>query len=307
MNVMIQYHDLFKKGVSLERLATLCRVVDQGGIAKAAGGDLSKLTLYSKQIKELGAALGVPLTDRVGRMAVPTPAAHRLAAIVRDHFKAIAGFAAEEGAHPMTVTLGASNSLLEWVVLPRIPAVSKALKNVGTIRLLGYRSRDLVDALLARQCDVGLVRSTAVGRGLRTRQFMKFGYALFVPEGLGQGKKVAEILRTVPLATAVGGEFRDQLTTAAAQSRIDLNIALECPSFGIAARAAQRGSYAAILPDIAATAFEGMAVRRYPLPFEAGPAREIVLVAHPHVEDKVVDAIERALARRSSPPSRPRA
>jgi ribosome-associated protein YbcJ (S4-like RNA binding protein) len=39
------YALLQRKGVSLERLLTLCRVVDAGGIAKAAGGDLSKLSL----------------------------------------------------------------------------------------------------------------------------------------------------------------------------------------------------------------------------------------------------------------------
>jgi LysR family cyn operon transcriptional activator len=297
-----EYLDFLKNsGVSLERLATLCRVVDQGGISKAAGGDVSKISLYSKQIKDLERALGVELTDRVGRLAVPSPAARRLAAIVRDHFKALTSFAAEAKALPTTVTLGASNSLLEWVVLPRMPALKRALRERTTLRLLTYRSRDLVEALLDRQCDVGLVRSTAVGRGLKTRPLMQFGYALFVPEALGRGKDAAEILKTVPLATAVGGEFRQQLEAAASHRRIDLNIALECPSFAMAARAVQGGAYAAILPEIAAAAFEGLAVRKLELPFKTAPSREIMLATHFNADEKFVEGVARALAGKKSP------
>jgi DNA-binding transcriptional LysR family regulator len=293
-----------KAGISLERLAALCRVVDQGGISKAAGGEVSKISLYSKQIKDLERALGVELTRRVGRLAVPSPAARRLAAIVRDHFKALASFAAEAKAVPTTVTLGASNSLLEWVVLPRIPALQRALRGKTTISLLASRSRDLVEALLDRQCDVGLVRSTAVGRGLRTRPLTQFGYALFVPEALGRGKGAAEILKTAPLATAVGGEFRQQLEAAASTCGIDLSIALECPSFAMAASAVQRGSCAAILPGIAVTAFEGSKVHQWALPFKIGPGRKIVLAAHPHVDEKIVDAVAGALAVRTSASTR---
>lgn len=293
---MVDYRDLFRrKGISLERLATLCDVVECGGIARAAGGDVSKTSLYSRQIKELEAALGVGLTTRVGRLAVPSPAARRLASIVRDQLKQIADLAAEAGAAPTAVTLGASNSLLEWVVLPRIPALKLALREGTTIRLLGYRSRDLVEALLDRQVDLGLVRSTAVGRGLKSRKLLDVGYALFVPEHLGRGGEAREILRTAPVATVAGGEFRDQLRTAAGRSRLELNIVLECPSFGMAARAVRQGSHAAILPEIAAASLGGAKVKKVALPFEVRPSRRIVLAHHPHVGEAVVEAVAGAL------------
>jgi DNA-binding transcriptional LysR family regulator len=293
---MVEYYDLLKKsGVSLERLATLCRVVDQGGISKAAGGEISKLSLYSRQIKQLEEALGVRLKERVGRVAVLTPAAKCLAAIARGHFKELSSFAAEEGKLPATVTLGASNSLLEWVVLPRLPALTRGLRKETILRLLTYRTGDLVEALLDRRCDMGLVRATAVRRGLKTRHAMKFGYALFVPEALVRKPDAVRILATVPLATSIGGDFRRQLELAAGSSKIKLNVGLECPSFGLAARAVYGGVYAAILPEIAAASFNDRPVRLLPLPFKMEPSREILLASHSHADEKLVNAVGQAL------------
>ena len=289
------YAFLRGKGVSLERLLTLCRVADAGGIAKAAGGDLSKLSLYSRQVNDLAEALDIRLTHRVGRTAALTPEAHRLAAIVRGHFRDLEAFAAVAGKNPATLRLGASNSLLEWAVLPRLPALAKALPKGTTLRLLAHRTADLVAALLDRRCDLGLVRSTAAGPSLRTRELMRFGYALFVPEGLTRQRDAARILGSVPIATSAGGEFRSQLELAAERAGVRLTIALECPSFGTAARAVLGGAHAAILPEIAAAAFAGRGVRSLALPFEAEPARTILLAAHPRVDEALFDGVARAL------------
>ena len=43
---------LAQRGLSLERLGTLCRFVDAGGLSPAAGHDHARVSQYSRQIKE---------------------------------------------------------------------------------------------------------------------------------------------------------------------------------------------------------------------------------------------------------------
>ena len=54
-------------GLSLDRLRTFLRVAVAGNLAKAAKGDATQQSQFSRQIKELEAFFGVALTRRVGR------------------------------------------------------------------------------------------------------------------------------------------------------------------------------------------------------------------------------------------------
>ena len=45
-------------GISIERLQTLCAVVEAGSIAGAAGPDPNRQSQFSRQLKELEKALG---------------------------------------------------------------------------------------------------------------------------------------------------------------------------------------------------------------------------------------------------------
>ena len=54
-------------GVSIDRLNTLCAVVEAGTIAAAAGPDLNRQSQFSRQIKELEKALGANLFERSGK------------------------------------------------------------------------------------------------------------------------------------------------------------------------------------------------------------------------------------------------
>ena len=54
-------------GLSLDRLRTFLRVAEAGNLAKAAKGDTTRQSQFSRQIKELEAFFGVALTRRVGR------------------------------------------------------------------------------------------------------------------------------------------------------------------------------------------------------------------------------------------------
>src|SRR5947199_133584 len=58
-------------GFSLDRLVTLCAVVENGSIVAAAGPNPSRQSQFSRQIKELEDALGQKLFDRIGKTLRP--------------------------------------------------------------------------------------------------------------------------------------------------------------------------------------------------------------------------------------------
>jgi DNA-binding transcriptional LysR family regulator len=295
---MIEYEKLLSSGgLSLERLAALCRVAEAGGLSKAAAGDVSRLSLYSRQLKELEVFFGVPLTRRVGRTVALTDTALSLADRVRGHFKELATFREEAGITTPTYTIGSSHSLLEWWVWPRVMKAPVRENPNMQFRAVVMRTAELVRALEASELDVALVRRDAIPRGLRHIPALAYRYALFVPESLvGKGKRVdmAEFAR-LPLAVTIGGQFRANLQTACDRAGISPTIRLECPSHTLAAGAAASGEYAAILPELAGVAFQGKPVHRHELPFKGIPEREIVLAWNPRLPESRLRAISALL------------
>lgn len=69
------------------------------------------------------------------------------------------------------------------------------------------------------------------------------------------------LLNDLPLATLEGeGIFRSALAEIAKKEKVKLNIQIECSSFPLAARAVSKSDIAAILPRIAATELQNIAV-----------------------------------------------
>jgi DNA-binding transcriptional LysR family regulator len=54
-------------GITIDRLHTLCAVVEAGTIVGAAGPDPNRQSLFSRQLKDLEKALGTSLFDRIGK------------------------------------------------------------------------------------------------------------------------------------------------------------------------------------------------------------------------------------------------
>lgn len=289
-------HDklLSRGGISLERLATLCRVVEEGGLSKAAGGDVSRLSLYSRQVKDLEAFFGVALGRKVGRVVVPNDAARAIASAARAQFKALQSLVGVPSAIA-DFTFGASHSLLEWHIMPRLGRLADAVGDRRRIRLLSMRSRDLVAAVDDHRVDLALVRSDAVPRGLKSREVLRLGYSLFVPLSLAGRRSPRQVLEEVPLAVAHGGNLRDQVDVAARREGFSLRISLECTSFTLTANAVRTNQYAAILPEIAAASLNASEVIRLPLPFRVEPSRVIAAIWQRGVAEKLALAAVRAL------------
>lgn len=257
------FENLFsQRGLSMDRLRTLVEVAEAGGISKAVDGDPVRQSQYSRQLKELEEFFGTTLTKRVGKGLVLTPAGTRLASLVLEHFKGLGEFTSSCRQERVVFDIGAGDSLIRWVLLPVLPALQKALPDIG-VTFFNMRTSDAIRALQELRLDFACVRKDAIPSDLASRSLGSMGYALFVPKGLAQQmpphrgdlqKKLARnetlgILGQVPLAILHGdGELVKGLQALASDSGVKLDVRLRCESLPMACRAVALGSYAAVLP-----------------------------------------------------------
>src|SRR5213080_2960431 len=107
---------LSEAGLSLERLQSFCRVAEAGGVTRAAKGDATKQSLYSRQIKELEEFFGAELMRRKGRGIVLTPTGQRLLRMTREQFASLIDFKAECRGQPLEIVIGAGDSIIQWLL-----------------------------------------------------------------------------------------------------------------------------------------------------------------------------------------------
>ena len=110
---------LSKGGLSLDRLHNFCRIAEAGSLSKAAGGDVAKLSLFSRQIRELEEFFGVELKRRHGKGILITDAGRRLAQLTRAHLLGLEDFQREASQMPKQLSIAAGNSVLEWALLAK--------------------------------------------------------------------------------------------------------------------------------------------------------------------------------------------
>jgi DNA-binding transcriptional LysR family regulator len=276
---------LSKGGLSLDRLRNFCRIAEAGGIAKAAGGDPGRQSLYSRQIKELEAFFGVELKVRRGKGIVLTDAGQQLARLARAHLLGLADFRRTARKMPQRISIGSGNSVIEWVLVPGMSALSKALPE-ARFECYGERTRVIVSSLLDLTLDLGIIREDAVRRPLKSIRLTSVAYSLFVPKKLSPGLEEANLCRRlnhIPLATAMGGQFRGTLETGAEKLGWPLKIVISCSSFTQAARLVLSGNYGGVLPSIAKGDFDASRVVEIPLPFLKNYSRMLCLAWNPRL------------------------
>src|SRR5947209_5824061 len=242
-------------GLSLDRLQSFCLVAQAGGVTKAAKGEPTKQSLFSRQIKELEEFFGTELIRRKGRGISLTECGARLNTIARECFASLSDFKNECKGRPVEIIIGTGESVIQWLLMPRLEALRKRLPNVR-LKFLNLTTTEAVSRLAEGMIDFALVRKDAVRRPLQATPLGLMTYSFFVPLALrpaSRGKPDIKALDRVPLATLEGeGSFRTELAALAKREGMRLNNQVECSSFPLAARAVAKGNVAAILPSIAA-------------------------------------------------------
>ena len=143
---------------------------------------------------------------------------------------------------------------------------------------------------------------------LRSKRLFTIRHALFIPRTLARGVTAENLkarIADIPLATSVGGQFRETLERGAAKAKWPLNIAVSCSSFTQAARAVKTGGCGAVLPQIAAQDFDPAKVVELALPFLKDDSRHVCVAWNPRLAEvreivgKAVGAVENLCGNRA--------
>ena len=275
---------LSEGGLSLDRLQNFCRVAEVGGVTRAAKGDVTKQSLYSRQIKELEEFFGAELMRRRGRGIALTGPGQRLHSIAREQFAALTDFKMECRGQPLEVVLGAGDSLIQWVILPKLAAIENRLPD-ARLKLLNLTNAEIIRRLSDGLIDFGIVRKGELGKSLGSSPLGRMGFSLFVPKNMQPAVQAARpngLLAAVPLAVLEGdGVFRRELAALANRNKLKLKIKIECSSFPLISRAIASGRVAGVLPRMAADELQKLGVVEVPTKMLQGFEREVCLAWNP--------------------------
>jgi len=224
---------LTARGLSLDRFAAFLAIADAGGLARAAPGDAVRQSQLSRQLKDLETALKQQLFIRSGRGLTLTPAGVELSRVVRSLSQGLDDvLAASRG--PVNVSLAAGDSVLQWVVLPKLASLKKSLDGIELE--VGAAGADAtVSALLEHRVDLGLLRSTEAADALKTVRLGRVEYAIFHRLGAPPG----------PLAIPT--------TERGLLPALTGPVGLRCETFPQVAQAVRSGLFSGVLPTFART------------------------------------------------------
>jgi DNA-binding transcriptional LysR family regulator len=297
-------HSLFAKGgLSFDRLRVLLDVRDAGSIAKAAGGNAVRQSQYSRQLKELEECFGVELTIRQGRQLKLTAAGEELAALTREHFTWLGDFAAKVSGTASLYAIGAGESLIDWLLLPRLSSLSASLPGVS-LRLDNLRGSEIVERLQDRVLDFGVLNADRIPAGFDRKSLGQLRYRLAVPSGLLAKDGAIPAIAELPLAVMTPDSNIGRVCLEALGHGVrPLQVRLQCDSFPAIARAVQSGAYVGILPDIAAAdpILQGVTFREIKALNKLASSYSLVWIARRLALRPRFDAVRRWLATELAP------
>jgi DNA-binding transcriptional LysR family regulator len=225
------------KGLSIERLQTLCLVAERGGITKAAKGNPNRQSLYSRQIKELETALGVSLINRGQTPRCLTALGEKLEHAAREFLRQIHDLSSRASEHRMEITIGAGESVIQGLLLPRLKDLALSDRTL-CLTFRNLTSRGIVDQLLAERLDLAVVRKSALRGPLSSRSLGRLGIKPAASKRLAGtlAKKPSldwkDLARHPWVILEGDGELRASLLGMAAEAGVIPDIALQCTSYG---------------------------------------------------------------------------
>jgi DNA-binding transcriptional LysR family regulator len=280
------FENLFaQSGLSLERLKTFREIVAAGGITAAAGDDSNRQSQFSRQLKELERYFGVELLKRGHGPAELTDAGQRLYEIIGHTLRALEEFRSTCAGQPVELVVGAGESLIQWLLLPRLPGLAEAHPRLA-VTFQNLKTDEILHRLLDGGVDFGVVsryEPRKLSGLLASAPLGKLEFCLFAPATLLPAnprlKVKSDILGTLPLAMLEGSAgIRKAVEQEAQRNGIKLNVRLRFSSYPQLAQAVQSLSVAAIMPKLAAASFKETDVRTVPLPFLGALSRQVSLV-----------------------------
>jgi len=248
-----------KKGISIERLQTFCRVVEEGGISKACAIHDMDMGQASRQLKELDTYFDQPLVAAKAKKEFQlSEFGQRVYWLASSFINEIAKLRQVSQSMPERCIIAAGVGLIPWLIIPRCESLYR-IKDGVHFEFTKMRSQEIVDGVLSNQIDFGLVRQSAISDArIGSYKLGEMQFALFVSKAtakkfqLGTVTSAEDILRKVPLVLINGdGEFRKRIEAHSKGRKWNLKPVMECESFVDAANIVANGAFCSILPTIA--------------------------------------------------------
>lgn len=281
------FESLFsERGLSLDRLKVLIEVRDAGSIAQAVPGDPVRQSQYSRQLRELSEFFGCEVAQRRGKLLKLTSQGEQLAELAREQLRSLDDFRAECKGQSVVFTIGAGDSLIQWLVIPRLGEVLDAFPGTN-FATLNLRTNEIVQQLTDGRLDFGIIRKNAIAPGLRAASLGPVRYIAVVPATLAPSKAkltLKQALLELPLATQTAdGQFTSGFREIAKTLGVPLAPALACQSFPQTMAALRSGRFCSIVPEIALREIDPSSVQRVADPLLQKVEREAMLAWNPRL------------------------
>lgn len=275
------FESLFsRRGLSLDRLRALLEVHDAGSISHAVPGNPVRHSQYSRQLRELSEFFGSEMAERRGKFVKLTANGTRLAEISREYLRALEDFTgACRGGHDH-FTIAAGDSLMQWLIIPRLGALLNRLPNVR-FATESSRTDNIIQDLSNLRVDFGLVRKNALIPGLQAADLGILRYVAVVPKALvtkGKAPSLAAVFQLPIAIQTTDGQFGKQVFDMACSLAPTFEPALACQSFPQTLAAVRSGRFAAVLPELAAAELPPASIYKVTGAQLAELSREYVLV-----------------------------
>ena len=186
-----------------------------------------------------------------------------MAELLITQFIALADLRESWNNHPIRFSIGAGESLLHWLVLPRLGnatdrlAANRANMPRVVFAVRNLRTTEIREGPRDQSVDFGLLREPEVADEYNSAALGSLEFALFVPRRMVQQLNLASasletILSTIPLATLPPGVgLRRQLDRGLKDTNGKFLPSLLCESLPQTERALIAGTQGAILPTLA--------------------------------------------------------
>ena len=287
--------DLFAKGgLSLERLRTFVEIVAASGISKAAPGNPTKQSQYSRQLKELEEYFGAELIQRGKGKFIVTQEGRELFRLVQAQLGGLEEFLKRSTNARVDLRIGAGEAWLNWLVIPALDQFQKRCTKVTPV--LHNLTNEEIDQWLADgRLDIGLVRDQKGKVTFRRRSVAAVQYRLFAPGTWRVGRKNPNegILRNMHIALLDESRISEAILALARKRGFQLNVFLRATSYMQLVQAVQGGYCAAVLPTIARSQFKNGTPKELNLP-ELDQFDHTIIAAELKQRDMVRPATARA-------------
>lgn len=241
-------------GITIDRLHTLCAVVEAGTIVSAAGPDPNRQSLFSRQLRDLERALGTSLFDRPGKTLQLNENGRRLVLAAHTFFGSLDDVMNAAVAAAETVTLGANEAVLRWLIMPHLGELMSGDPPLR-FEVRSCPSEAALREIRSGRLDLAILRTEVVTEDLQSQIIAPLEHVFAVPRTLLRTKEGAEVFEDRPIPFAeLGGDpfFAKAARTTAAALGLNLQPVIQVESFSLLMSAVESGTAAAFIPDVAA-------------------------------------------------------